>query len=400
MNRAALEPTFGIEEEFFLIDPETRDLVAAAPSGFLDECRRRLGDRVQEEMQAPQVEIATPILRNAAAARVTLPALRNGLQAVAADFGMRLVAAGTHPLARWREQTHTPGERYDRLIEDFQIVGRRNLVCGLHIHVAIPADVDRIQLMNRLLPWLPVLLGVSASSPFWNGQRTGLMSYRQVAYDEWPRSGIPDTFADEADYTAFIDLLARCDALADGSFLWWAIRPSIRFPTLELRIADACTRVRDSLAIAAAFRCLVRAHLRQPTLGLARTSRTRLVVDENRWQVNRHGTAAILVDEASNGPLGFTDALAHMRTLIAEDSRALRCEAEIEHLETIVHTGTSAQQQLAIHARHREQGCSRDDALRAVIDWLTATTVGGQSVVARQHAEVTTAQGGGPAVNA
>lgn len=400
MSAPALEPTFGIEEEFFLIDPHTRDLVAAAPPGFLEECRRRLGDRVQEEMQAPQIELATPVLRNAAAARVSLPSLRNGLHAVASDFGMRLVAAGTHPLAPWREQAHSPKERYQRLIEDFQIVGRRNLVCGLHVHVAVPAGIDRIQLLNRLRPWLPLFLGVSASSPFWNGQRTGLMSYRQVAYDEWPRSGIPDAFADEADYAAFIDLLARCDALADGSFMWWAIRPSVRFPTLELRITDSCTRVRDSLAIAAAFRCLVRAHLRQPELGLACSTRTRLVVDENRWQVNRHGTAAILVDETSDGPIGFTQALERLRRIIAEDAAAMRCEAEIEHFATIVDSGTSAQAQLAIYARERECGRGRDESLRAVVDWLADATAGGPASARRRGTDIAAGYDEGPTVNA
>ncbi len=369
-----LAPTFGIEEEFFLVDPHSRDLVSTPPDGFLGECRRRVGDRVHEEMQAPQVEVATPVLHDAAAAREALTALRAGVGGVASAMGMRLVAAGTHPMAIWTEQTHTARKRYEQLIDDFQIVGRRNLLCGLHVHVGVPAAVDRVQLMNRLMPWLPVFLGVSTSSPFWNRRRTGLLSYRQTAYDEWPRSGIPDAFADEAEYTAFIDLLARCDALRDGSFLWWAIRPSIRFPTLELRIADACTRIEDALAIAAAFRCLVRAHLRQPELGQQRSALTRRVIDENRWQVKRHGTRATLIDEHAGEPLGFAGAIERLCALVAEDAQAMDCEDELAHLARIVRTGTSAHMQLAIHARERSHGRSRVQALQQVVDWLADTT--------------------------
>jgi carboxylate-amine ligase len=372
--------SYGIEEEFFLFDPATRDLVARPPARFMEDCRRRLGDGVAHEMHRCMVETASPVLHDAAQARQSVLDSRAALAAAAAANGLGLAAAGTHPLAAWNEQATTRGPRYDRLVDDFQIVGRRNLFCGLHVHVAIPEGVDRIRLMNRLMPWLPVLLALSTSSPFWNAQDTGLLSYRQAAYDEWPRSGIPDAFEDEAQYRSFTDLLARCGALEDASYLWWAIRPSSRFPTLELRICDACTRAEDALAVAAAFRCLVRAHLCRPALGAGASAITRRVIDENRWSAKRHGTGATFIDEIARAPVPFTEALAAMLRLVAPDAAALGCEAELRHLAGIPATGTSGHRQRAIFARHVAAGALPTEALQCVVDWLGRTTAGGAPV--------------------
>lgn len=366
--------TFGIEEEFFLIDPLTRALVAEVPRSFMRSCRRRFGDCVHEEMQQAQVEIATPVLRDSAMARETLAELRTSVLEVAEENGMRILAAGTHPTATWSDQAATDEIRYDRLLDDFQIIGRRNLVCGLHVHVAVPGDVDRVELMNRLMPWVPMFLALSTSSPFWNGQTTGLMSYRQALYDEWPRSGIPDAFANEAQYADFVDLLSTCGAIDDGSYLWWAIRPSSKYPTLELRIADACTRIEDSLALAAAFRCLVRAHVRQPELGAKSTPLTRRLLDENRWRAKRYGTQASFIDEASRSLIGFPQTLARFLEMVAPDAAALRCESELRHLNTIASLGTSADVQLALYKRERESSKPREAALGRVVDWLADAT--------------------------
>lgn len=374
-QRHPLDLSYGIEEEFFLVDPASRDLVTAPPSGFLRECRLVLAERVGEEMLRAQVELTTPILHSSAQAVESLAGLRQELGQVAQRHGLALVASGTHPLANWEAHQHTDKPRYDRLVDDYQIVGRRNLVNGLHVHVGIPEGVDRVALMNRLVPWLPVFLSLSTSSPFWNGRRTGLYSYRQAAYDEHPRSGIPDAFEDEAAYAAFVELLARCGAIGDGSFLWWNIRPSTRYPTLELRIADACTRLDDALALAAAFRCLVRAHLRQEGLGVRRTSMSRRVADENRWRAKRYGTAASFIDEEAQAAVGFTEVLERMLALIGPDAQALECEREVAHLRTILRDGTSAHQQLAIYHAERDRFMPRQRALQAVVDWLHETTL-------------------------
>ena len=374
MNSEAFSYTFGIEEEFFLANPTTRNAVTHMPKSFVRACRARFGDRVQHEMLQSQVETATPILDSPAQARDALNALRRGVADIANGHGLAIVAAGTHPLAAWREHLHTDKPRYDTLMDDFQIIGRRNLLCALHVHAGVPPGTDRVALMNRLMPWLPVLLAFSTSSPFWSRQRTGLLSYRQAAYDEWPRTGIPDFFADEPEYDAFVKLLADCGAMRDGSFLWWAIRPSSRYPTIELRIADSCTRIEDGLAIAAAFRCLVRAHVRRPELGAVRTALTRRVIDENRWRAKRYGIDATLIDEAAAVMVDFPAMLARLAEIIGPDAQALGCEREIAHLAEIVSHGSSAHEQLAIYRRHRDAGAARMHALQPVVDWLITTT--------------------------
>jgi carboxylate-amine ligase len=381
MKRNMFELSYGIEEEFFLVDPATRDL-AERVQPFLRACRLRLGERVGEELLQPQVEISTPILHSQCEARESLLGLRGELAARGARHEMGLVAAGTHPFASWDAQRPTQKDRYLHLIDDFQIIGRRNLLCGLHVHVQVPEGHDRVALMNRLMPWLPAFLALSTSSPFWNGAATGLLSYRQAAYDEWPRSGIPDAFCDEREYDGFLRLLASCGAAADGSQVWWAIRPSARYPTLELRIADACTDVEDSLALASAFRCLVRAHLRDPALGRTASAISRRLVDENRWRAKRYGTDAEFIDEASGSSSGFLDTLAELRALVAQDARELGCEAEIAHLSTIVHRGTSAHAQLEVYRNARYRCRSRREAMEDVVDWLARGTLGAARAVA------------------
>lgn len=367
--------TFGIEEEYFLVDPRTRNAAARVPRMFLKAARKRLGPSITPELLQSQVEVASPILSDCAQARTVLAGLRRGLSDVAQAMGLRLMAAGTHPLAAWTEQRNTEKPRYERLMDDFQIVGRRNVFCGLHVHVAVPAGEDRVRLMNRAMRWLPLFLALSTSSPFWNRQRTGLLSYRQAAYDEWPRTGIPDHFEDEADYLAFAARLQRAGAIRDASYLWWAIRPALRYPTLELRIADCCTELEDTLAIAALYRCLVRMLLRRPEVGTAWHGHTRRLVDENRWRAKRHGIEAHFIDEDSGAATPATAWLEALLLLVADDARALGCEASLRRLRTIIARGTSAHAQLARYSEVRGAGGSRVEALRAVVDQLLDATV-------------------------
>jgi carboxylate-amine ligase len=366
--------TFGIEEEFFLVDPDTRDLSKRVPAAFLRTCHSVLGERVGEELLQPQIELTTSVLHRPEQAREQLLHLRGKLVGTAARFDLAPVCAATHPFAAWEDQSYTDKPRYSDLIEDFQIVGRRNLFCGLHVHVGIPHGHDRVVLMNRMMRWVPLFLALSTSSPYWQGRSTGLLSYRQAAYDEWPRSGIPDAFAGEVEYARFVRLLTGCGALHDGSFLWWAIRPSTRFPTLELRVADACTRVEDTLALAAAFRCLVRAHLRRPELGSDASAITRRVIDENRWRAKRYGTDAEFIDEGAGCARGFLDTLEQLLELIGPDATDLACENEVAHLRSIVHRGTSAHAQLAAYRDARERGRDHREALSDVVDSLARAT--------------------------
>lgn len=377
--------SIGIEEEFFLADAATGGIAVRMPEGFVRACDARVTGTATYELMQSQIETTTPVCRDAGELADTLHRLRADLACVAHEFGLSLIASGTHPLAEWREQLHTEAPRYRQMVDDFQIVGRRNLLSGLHVHVAPPAGIDRVDVMNRVLPWLPLLLALSASSPFWGRQDSGLASYRQAAYDEWPRTGIPDHFGGQADYDAFVQGLLRADVIPDPGQLWWAIRPSARFPTLELRICDSCTRIEDALCIAALFRCLVRALVRLPELGRARTSVTRMLIEENRWQAKRHGVHALFVDEVNGSrrePL--PDALERLLDIVADDAHALGCTRDVEHARQIVARGTSADLQRQLYRARRDAGASRSDACREVARWLIeATRASGEPQVIR-----------------
>jgi carboxylate-amine ligase len=374
MAYATDDYTFGIEEEFFLVDPRTHDLVRRPPRELLQRLKRELGDCITAELLQSQIEIVSPVFRDHRQARKAMTGLRRQLAALLARHGLAMIAAGTHPLAAWHVQTGTASARYQALIEDFRIIARRNLLCALHVHVAVPPGVDRIMLMNRAVRWLPLFLGLSTSSPFWGRQQTGLLSYRQVVYYEWPRAGIPDFFADERQYGDFVDLMVRGGAMPDASHLWWAIRPSRRYPTLELRIADSCTRLQDALALAALFRCLVRALVRDPNLGAQRGAATRRLAEENRWRAARDGIAARFIDEATAEQVPLPQVLSRLEQLCEDDIRTFDCGDVLQPLREILSGGSSAQHQLAIYRQQREQGARRVDALRAVVDWLLQAT--------------------------
>jgi carboxylate-amine ligase len=366
---------FGLEEEFFLSRADTGALATDAAGTLLDEARSALGDCVTSEMLQSQIEITSPIFNHVDEACQRMYSLRQGLANVAACMGLSPIAAGTHPLGVWQDQLIAEDLRYEQLMADFRIVGHRNLVCGLHVHVSIPSCIDRVDLMNRLMRWLPLLLALSTSSPFWNGRVTGLLSYRQALYDEWPRSGIPDFFENEADYAAFADRMTRAGAIQDSSQLWWAIRPALRYPTLELRVTDACTQVEESVAIAALFRCLVAATVRHPKAGTRHTTHTRRIIDENRWRAKRDGIRAEFIAEGSSEVLCAAEVLQAAREFVCADAERLECTAALDTLNTVVHRGTSAHRQLRIYNEARAAGASRADALREVLTWLAIATV-------------------------
>jgi glutamate---cysteine ligase / carboxylate-amine ligase len=370
------EYSFGIEEEYFLSSAATGRLATRVPKRLLAAAKSKLGDAVTAEFLQSQIEIASPIFHSVEEARASLSSMRGELAELVETMGLQLMAASTHPLGAWREQAVTEKPRYDQLMSDFRIIGQRNLVCGMHVHVAVPEGIDRVALMNRIMPWLPVFLALSTSSPFWNCHVTGLLSYRQAVYDEWPRSGIPDFFADEPDYRRFVEVMTQAGAIKDASYLWWAIRPALKYPTLELRISDVCTRIDDGIALAALFRTLVATLVALPELGLARTTHTRRLIDENRWRAKRDGTSARLVDEAQQVVVPLAELLPQLLDLVADEAQRLGCAAALERLPDIVRDGTSAHTQLRIYNERRAAGVSRMHALQSVVDWLVATTRG------------------------
>lgn len=367
--------TFGIEEEYFLCDAQTRLLAREVSPQLLVSARERLGDAATTELLQSQIEVASPIFGHATQALAVLRRYRRELAELAGEHGLRLIAASTHPLGDWGVQHVTGRPRYEKLLADFRILGQRNVICGMHVHVAVPDGVDRVKLMNLAMPFLPLFLALSCSSPFWHRRFTGLASYRQSLYDEWPRSGVPDFFDDEADYAAFAALLAEVEAAPDASFLWWAIRPSLNFPTLELRIADICTQLADGVALASLYRCLLAALVEAPDLSPARTTRTRRVIDENRWRAKRDGVQARFIDEHARVTHAVPDVLDRLFAQLEPQIRRFDCAAQMDRLAVIAKSGSSSNAQLQVYNEARTAGAGRREALHAVVDWLARTTL-------------------------
>src|SRR5665647_457271 len=343
--------TVGMEEEYFVFDAGTRRAVRDFDHKFLALARSELGDRVMTEMLQSQIEVATPPCASMAEARAHLVHYRSTLAQAAAERGLGLAAMGTFPLAFWPEQQVTKKQRYDAIMDDLQMIGYRNMLCGMHVHVEVPDTNTRIDLIMRLTPFLPLLLALSTSSPFWQGQLTGLRGYRLAAYDELPRTGLPELFRTTEDYNEFVAALVWANIIPDASYIWWALRPSLGNPTVELRIADSCTRLDDALAIAALFRCLVRALDRDRALNAGFDRVGRAITQENKWHAQRYGIAATFVDPFARSPLNTKDWLEQVLDLIAEDVAAFGCQPDIRRLTAIVREGTSADCQIDIFSK-------------------------------------------------
>lgn len=368
--------TFGLEEEFFVVQRPGGELARALPAQFLSRCRDRLGPRVGLELLQSQIEAQTVPHSDAGDALAELKELRAGLVAAAAEFDLGIIAAGTHPVASWRKQRFTERARYRMVMSDLGMLGYRNLLCGLHVHVGVPDPSKRVTLMTRSLPFLPYFLALSTSSPFWGGRSTGLMAYRPAAYDELPRTGLPPAFADQGEYDAYLAALTGAGIIPDASYLWWAVRPSLAHPTLELRIADACTRVEDSVAIAGLFRALVHRLDVDPDFGPDVTAVTRALAEENRWRVQRDGLDARIVDPLDGQPVTVREGLVHLVELLGDDAAALGDDGMADAVATVLAFGTSAQRQLDIFANAREVDRNRDEALGRVVRWLMRETAG------------------------
>jgi len=366
--------TFGLEEEYFLVRRNGRRL-RHMPRRFFDACSDALGPRFGSEMLQTQVEVQTAVHDDPRAAEDDLRGLRRTVGGIAHRHGLGILSAGTHPSAQWRGQLSTDKPHYDQVMGELQMLGQRNLLCGLHVHVQ-PADpAQRVVLMARMQPFLPLLLALSTSSPFWMGHATGLMGYRQTAYQEIPRTGLPPLFHDQAEYDRYVQRMVAANAIPDAGFLWWALRPSLAFPTLELRVTDACTDPRDALAIAQLFRCLVRYLDRRPQLHAGLRAGGQAVVEENLWRAQRHGFDAGLIDLGSRRLVSVREMLESTLDALDDDIRALDCQAQIERLWQILEEGSSAHRQLDLYRARRQQGASREEALAGVIAWLMEATV-------------------------
>ncbi len=373
------EPSFtiGIEEEYLLVDRTTRDLARDPPAAMFEECEARIKGLVRPEFLKSQIEVGTRVSQTVQQAGDDLAWLRRTVAEVAGECGLAPIAASTHPFSEWQEQKHTDKDRYNILARDMQGVARRLLICGMHVHVGIEDDELRIDLMNQVGYFLPHLLALSTSSPFWRGVDTGLKSYRLSVFDELPRTGLPERFASYMEYQRHVDVLTGAGLIEDATMLWWDVRPSARFPTLEMRITDVCTRLEDAVAIAALFICIVHLLYRLRRNNQRWRIYAAMLINENRWRAQRYGLDEGLVDFGKGEVVPCTDLLEELLELIHEDAGAFGCLAEVGHCREIIKRGTSAHLQLATYAEAVNAGASREEALAAVVDMLIEETVRG-----------------------
>ena len=370
------EPTFsvGIEEEYLLVDKETRDLAPEQPPALLKKAEKALRGQVSPEFLRSQIEVGTRVCGSVQEARDQLVELRSTIGGIAGEFGLAPIAASTHPFAHWESQHHTDRERYNVIAKDLQHVGRRLLICGMHVHVGIEDDDLRIDLLGQAPYFLPHLLALSTSSPFWQGVQTGLKSYRLSIFDELPRTGIPHNFASYSEYERTVELLVSAGLIEDATKLWWDMRPSARFPTLEMRITDVCPLVDDAVAIAALYLCILRLLYRLRRENKRWRHYAPFLIRENRWRAQRYGIEKGMVDFGKGAVVPFSDLMEELFELVAEDAAYFGCTDEIAHVRTILQRGTSADRQLARYEKAKALGATEHAALIAVVDELVEET--------------------------
>ncbi len=368
--------TLGAEEEFFLVDPETRDLLKTPHPGIFAACERGIGPhKVTTEFLRSQVETNTRVCASVAELAEAMHETRRVVVDAAEEHGAAVMAASTHPFAAWADQLVTPRERY----RDFEIVYqeslRRFLVGGMHVHAGF-ADADsRIRVMTAIRRYLPLLHALSASSPFNEGRETGFKSFRLNLVGALPRTGLPGPLWSRAEYDDLVEGYRRLEFIEDGSELWWDIRPSHSFPTIELRICDVCTHLADAVGIAALYACLARRLLRQDRDGALPPEPPTEIIAEDRWIAQRYGVLAFLGDNArGGGRIDLEDHAARLVEELAEDAQALECEEELSHALRIVREGSGADRQIDHYRLRRLEGDGKDEALRSVVDLILDET--------------------------
>ncbi len=362
---------FGIEEEYFLSDAETGEVSAQTPEALFQAANFGTSGHVGREFLQAQIEVATEPHCGVNEARQELLQLRRNAAAAAAAHGLAILACGTHPLALWRDSMQSPKDRYDKVMDDLQMIGQRNMLCGMHVHVEIPDPARRIDVMMRMLPYLPLFIALSASSPFWQRRATGLKGYRLAAYDELPRTGLPELFRTVAEYDAYVDAMVRSGAMQDASHLWWAIRPSLKYPTLELRAPDCCTRLDDTIAIAALYRSLARFLYAHPEHNAGLDVVDRAIAVENKWRAQRYGVQGTFVTRS--GGVAVAELLDRILDLVAEHAAILGCSEQVGNCRAIVLEGTSADAQLRIFTENQHEGA--EIALQRVTRWIRDATL-------------------------
>jgi carboxylate-amine ligase len=357
--------TIGVEEEFQIVDPSTCELKSHV-SELLASGASSLGDQLKREMHQSIVEVGSPICEDVAQLEAEMLRIRSELCAAADRTGLAVAAAGTHPFSNWIDQVISPGERYEHIVEELQQLARSLLIFGMHVHVAVPDRTTAIDLMNAARYFLPHLLALSTSSPFWMGRDTGLKSYRTTIFRRFPRTGIPDHFGSWSEYENYVNLLVDLHCIDDGKKIWWDVRPHPNFGTLEFRVCDVPTRLEETLAIAALVQAVVVKLYRLYSRNMGFRLYRRALIEENKWRAARWGLEGNLIDFGKKAEVPMRDLALELLELVDDVVDELGSRKYLEYVHTILREGTSADRQLRVF---RQTG-----DLRAVVRHVIAET--------------------------
>jgi carboxylate-amine ligase len=381
--------TLGIEEEYQIIDPETRALTSYVQQ-LMNEGRVILGEQVKPELMQSQIEVGSYVCRNIKEARQEIMRLRRTVSQLAAQHGRQIIAASTHPFSRWDEQAINEGEHYKDLEMNMQEVTRRLLIFGMHVHIGFGKSPEALELLieiqNQIRYFLPHLLALTTSSPFWHGRNTGLKSYRSIVFKSMPRTGIPPTFGAFSDYHNMVQTLGRVGALGKGKGLipdnnkidatriWWDARPQIRFGTLEVRICDMCTTIDEAICIAALIQALAAKLIKLRQQNQSWRIYHPVLIEENKWRAVRYGIDGQIIDfgKAEEVPMRFL--VNEMLLMLDDVAEELDTREELEYLYTILEKGTSADRQLTTYRQAMQAGATEHEALVQVVDHLIMET--------------------------
>ncbi|MFZ3376605.1 MAG: carboxylate-amine ligase [Chthoniobacterales bacterium] len=367
--------TLGIEEEFAIVDPKTRELRSHIQE-ILEGGKVMLKEQIKPEMHQSVVELGTQICQSIVEARAHVTDLRSKLAELAGRSGLKIASVGTHPFSHWRDQLITQGERYQEIVKDMQQLARANLIFGLHVHVGIPDRETAIHVMNQARYFLPHIYALSVNSPFWVGQNTGLKGYRLKIFERFPRTGIPDAFESLSEYEDYCKLLVKTGCVDNAKKIWWDIRLHPFFDTLEVRVCDAQSRVDDTLAMAALIQAIIaKLHKLQWQNMSFRIYRRRLI-DENRWRASRYGIDGKLIDFGKETEVETRGLLNELLEFISTEVNELGSKNEMAHVERIMREGTGADRQLAAWEHTRN--------MKGVVDQIVAETYEGLNVEVRQ----------------
>jgi carboxylate-amine ligase len=369
--------TLGIEEEFAIVDPETRELRSHIQE-ILEGGKVVLKEQIKPEMHQSVVELGTEICDSIEHARTHVVDLRSKLANLADKAGLKIASVGTHPFSHWRDQLITEGERYQEIVKDMQQLARANLIFGLHVHVGIPNREMAIHVMNQARYFLPHIYALSVNSPFWVGQDTGLKGYRLKVFERFPRTGIPDAFESLSEYEDYCKLLVRTGCIDNPKKIWWDIRLHPFFDTLEVRVCDAQTRVDDTLAIAALIQAIIAKLHKLLWQNITFRVYRRRLLDENRWRASRYGIDGKLIDFGRETEVEMRSLLGELLEFVSTEVNELGSEREMTHIERIMREGTGADRQLAAFARTND--------MKAVVDQIVAETYEGLNLEIRHPA--------------